>query len=63
VQWVQAGTGLGLGGLGQGQAELGLGGQEVLERLSDHSLRRLPDRRSHCSKSKISATTPQPPPL
>jgi hypothetical protein len=37
VQRVQAGLRLGLGVQGQGQAELGLGGQEVLKRLPDHS--------------------------
>jgi len=56
VQRVQAGLGLGL----QGQAELGLGGQGMLGRWVRQILT---THRSHCSKTLISATAPQPPPL
>jgi len=52
---------LGLGVQGQGQAELGLGGQGVLGRLSDHTSESfLATHRSHCSKMLSSATAPQP---
>jgi hypothetical protein len=55
---VQAGLGLGLGV--QGQAELGLGGHGVQGRWVREFLT---SHRSHCSKTLISATAPQPPPL
>ena len=68
VQRVQAGLGLGLGGQGQGQADLGLGVQGVLGKviagIPEHSLEGfLTNHRSHCSKTLISATAPQLPPL
>jgi len=53
---VQAGLGLGLGLGVQEQAELGLGGQGVLGRLPDHSS-------LAPSKTYISTTAPQLPPL
>jgi hypothetical protein len=62
VQRVQAGLGL----VVQGQAELGLGGLgnagKVRAGIPDHSSEGfLTTHRSHCSKSLISATAPQPP--